>query len=336
MTASLSRRSLLRSLSASAMLAAGGCGQKRRAPNRVHIATASGGSNLTLSELLRQQKFLESFNLEPDVIAMADGAKIVGGLFGGSIDLSPVSGIGQVFPAIERGGDLRIINAATLFPLLALFSGKDGVRTLQDLEGKVVGIGAVGSLVHQLTVTLLRKYAVDVSAVRFVTIGSNTDIFKGVMAGTVDAGAGPSSLIDDAASYRVHALEHGNMSRELPEYTYQAGWTSGRVIEARRDVLVRVLAAYAKLFRFVQQPEAQDAFLKARRTVFPNVPEREHLGEWRFLQATRPFATDLALSPERIRYMQQINVDFRIQKEILPYERVVDPTLARDALKLLD
>jgi NitT/TauT family transport system substrate-binding protein len=69
---------------------------------------------------------------------------------------------------------------------------------LKDLEGKVVGVGAIGSLVHQLTVTVLRKYSVDVSGVRFVSIGSNTDIFKGVMAGTVDAGAGPAALVDDA------------------------------------------------------------------------------------------------------------------------------------------
>src|SRR5262249_58995826 len=106
------------------------------------------------------------------------------------------SGFGQVFPAIERGADLAIINAATLIPALALFSAKPTVRSLKDLEGKVVGVGSIGALIHQLTATLLRKYAVDVSAVRFVNIGSNTDTFKGVMAGTVDARARPASFFD--------------------------------------------------------------------------------------------------------------------------------------------
>jgi ABC-type nitrate/sulfonate/bicarbonate transport system substrate-binding protein len=334
MSRGLSRRAMLGSLSAAALLA--GCTRRpAHAPNQVHIATASGGLNMTMSELLRQQRFLESFDLDPDVVPMADGAKILGGIYSGSIDLSPMSGFAQVFPAIERGADLKIINAATLFPELALFSGKPNVQALKDLEGKVVGVGALGSLVHQLTVTLLRKYAVNVAAVRFVSIGSNTDIFKGVMAGTVDAGVGPSALIDDAGSYKVHALPNGNMSVELPEFTYQAGWTSSRVIEAKRDVLVRVLAAYAKLFRFVAQPSAQEAFISAHRTVFPNVPEREHLAEWNFLLTARPFSTDLMLSPERVRYMQQINLDFHIQKQMLPFERVVDLSLAQDAIKLL-
>jgi NitT/TauT family transport system substrate-binding protein len=335
MTEGLSRRAMLR-LSGAALLAAGGCGGRPSgSPNAVHIATAAGGLNQTMSALLHQQQFLESFDLTPDVVAMADGSKIVGGIYSGAIDVSPMSGFGQVFPAVERGADLKIINAATLTPWQALFSAKPNVQSLKDLEGKVVGVGALGSLVHQLTVTVLRKYSVDVSAVRFVNIGSSADIFKGVQAGTVDAGAGPVSFVDEAESYKVHAIPNGNMTVELKEFTYQAGWTSSRVIEARRDVLVRVLAAYAKLFRFVEQPSAQDAFLRARKSVFPNAPEREHVGEWSYLQTVKPFASDLMLSPERVRYMQQINIDFQIQKEMLPFDRVVDMSLALDARKLL-
>ena len=163
MTEGLSRRAVLVRLSAAALTAAGGCGcRSSRSPNAVHIATAAGGLNMTMSELLHQQKFLESFDLDPDVVAMADGTKILGGIYSGSIDVSPMSGSGQVFPAIERGADLKIINAATLIPALVLFSGKQDVRSLEDLQGKVVGVGAIGALVHQLTVTVLRKYAVDV------------------------------------------------------------------------------------------------------------------------------------------------------------------------------
>jgi ABC-type nitrate/sulfonate/bicarbonate transport system substrate-binding protein len=328
---------MLSQFSAAAFLAASGCGRRpARSTDLVHIATAAGSFNMTMSAVLRQQKFLEAFDLTPDMVAIADGSKILGGIYSGSIDLSPMSGFAQVFPAMEHGADLKIINAATLVPMQALFSSKPKVRTLKDLEGKVVGTGALGSLVHQLTATLLKKYSVDISKVRFVNIGSNTDIFKGVMAGTVDAGAGPASFVDDAESYKVHALQNGDMSVELKEYTYQGGYTSQRVIETKRDLLVRVLAAYAKLFRFVEQPSSQDAFLKARQSAFPKAPEREHLGEWNFLQTAKPFALDLMLSPERIRYMQQINLDFQIQKEMLPFDRVADMSLAREALALVD
>ena len=330
MTAAISRRDLLLS---GAALALAGCG-KPASSRLVHVATTAG-VNLTMWELLKQQKFLESFDVPADVIAMADGSKILGGIYSGSVDVAPMSGFSQVFPAIERGADIKIINAAALVPMLALYSGKDNVHSLQDIAGKVVGVGSLGALDHQLTVTLLKKYSVDVASVRFVNIGSNIDVFKGVIAGTVDAGVGPASYYNDAASYNVHAIPNGNMSVELPQFTYQAGWTSNRVIEAKRDLLVRVLAAYARLFRFVEQPSAMDAFVKARKTIFPRAPEREHLNEWNFLQTAKPFATDLLLSPERVQYIQQTNLDFKVQKTMLPFERVADMSLARDALKLL-
>ena len=333
----LTRRQALTRLSTAALFTAGACsrGPSSQSSNVVHIANASGELNLLMSELMRQQQFMESFDLRPEVVAMADGTRILGGIVSGSLDMSPMSGFGQVFPAVERGANLKIINAATLLPALALYSGKPDVRTLKDLEGKVVAVGSVGALVHQLAVTLLRKYAVDISTIRFVSIGSSTDTFRGVMAGTVDAGAGPASYFDNTESYQVHGLEHGNMTAELPEFTYQAGWASGQAIAAKRDVLVRVLAAYAKLFRFVLQPSAQDAFLSAHKTVFPSAPSNEGLSAWRYLQTYKPFAVDLMLSAERVRYMQQINLDFKNQREMLPFDRVVDLSLAREALALL-
>lgn len=331
-----SRRAVLGHMSAAGLLAMGGCGQKAGTNPVVHIATAAGSFNMTMSTLLRQQKFLEALNVEPDMIAIADGSKIMASVISGSIDIAPLSGFGQVFPAIERGADIKLISASTLTPMLALYSGKADVKGLKDLEGKVVGVGALGSLVHQLTATLMHKHGVDVSKVKFINLGSNTDVFKGVMAGTVSAGCGPASFIPDAETYKVHLVENGDMSVELSNYTYQGGWTSQKMIDTKRDALVRVLAAYAKLFRFVENPSSREAFLTARRTAFPSSPEMEHVGEWNFLQRAKPLALDLILSEERVRYMQQVNLDFEVQKEMLPYAKVADMSLAQEALKLAE
>ena len=40
----------------------------------------------------------------------------------------------------------------------------------------------------------------------------------------------------------------------------------------------------------------------ARKSVFPNPPEREHVAEWNYLQTFKPFTSDLMLAPERVRY----------------------------------
>jgi ABC-type nitrate/sulfonate/bicarbonate transport system substrate-binding protein len=315
-------------LPATSLLAAAG-----RTP--IKIANASGGLNLVMGELMRQQQFLESFGLAPDILSVSDGTKILGGVVSGSIDASFMSGFGQTFPAIEHGAAIRIIAGGALLPVLALFSSKPDIRTLKDLEGRTIGTGSVGALIYQMTVTLLQKYRVDASKIRFVNIGSNADIFRGVSAGTVDAGVGEAGLIGATAQYGVHPIEHGNMSIELKEYTYQGAWASERKIATQRDVLVRALAAYGRLYRFVQQADARPAFFKARRAVFPRAPDSDHEAMWNYFQTYKPFAVNLALEPERLRYMQALNVGFKVQRSVLPFERVADMSLAADALKLL-
>ncbi len=333
----LSRRELLSGISGAALLNTPFVSARAASsPANIKIANAGGSLNLAMGELMRQQKFLESFDLAPDMLTVADGTRILGGIVGGSVDVSMASGFGQVFPAIERGAAIKILAGGALLPALALFSAKPQIKTLKDLEGKAIGTGSVGALVYQLTVSLLQKYKVDTSTIHFVNIGSSADIFRAVKAGTVDGGAVDVALIENAAEHNVHLIERGNMSVELKEYTYQGAWASDKKIATGRDALVRALAAYAKLYRFVQNPQARDAFFRAHRAALPTAPESERLALWNYIQTYKPFAVDLALSPERLRYMQALNVSFKVQKQILPFERVADMSLAADALKLLD
>jgi ABC-type nitrate/sulfonate/bicarbonate transport system substrate-binding protein len=337
MCATLTRRCFLNATAGAALLATAGNVSTAHAagPQSVKIANAAGSLNLTMNELMRQQRFLEAFGLAPELLGVADGTRILGGLVGGSVDISTMSGFAQAFPAIERGAPIRILGGGAILPGLALFSGKSQIATLKDLEGKIIGTGSVGALVYQLTAALLLKYTVDITKIRFVNVGSSADIFRAVSAGTVDAGAADVALIDHAAEHHVHLIEHGNMSVELREYTYQGAWATTAKIASAREALVRTLAAYARLYRFVQTPAAREAFFKARRTVFPGGSEDDSLAQWHYIQNFKPFAVSLTLSPDQLRYMQDLNVRFGMQKSILPFERVADMTLAQDALKLL-
>jgi ABC-type nitrate/sulfonate/bicarbonate transport system substrate-binding protein len=304
-------------------------------PTPIRIANASGGLNLTMAALMREMKYLEAFDLAPELISVADGTKILGGIVGGSVDVSMASGFGQIFPAIEHGAKLKVLGGGALIPTIAMFTGKPYVQSLKDLEGRTIGTGSIGALVHQLVVVLLSKYKVDVTKVRFVNIGSSADVFRAVSEGTVDAGPAEAALIDGSGRYKVRPIPHGNMSVELKEYTYQGAWTSDEQIARNRDVLVRALAAYAKLYRFTQTPKARESFIQARRSVFPTAPQSDHEAQWNYVQTYKPFAEDLVLAPERLRYMQELSISFGAQKTVLPFNRVADMSLAADAVKLL-
>jgi ABC-type nitrate/sulfonate/bicarbonate transport system substrate-binding protein len=305
------------------------------APVPVAIANASGNVNLTMQELMRQQGYLQEMGLVPAITNVTDGSKITAGLIGGDVDLATMAGFGQVFPAIERGARLKILAGACLTPTLALYSSKPGVRTLKDLEGRTIGTGALGALLHQLVVALLQKNGVDTAKVTFVNVGASGDVFRAATVGTVDAGTGEAAIADQVGRYNLHMIAGGDLTTGLPEYTYQGAYTTDKAIATRRDVVVRTLAAYAKLYRFIAKPEAKDAFLKARAVVLKSSTPEEGESQWSYLQAHKPYATDLVLSEERLAYMQRLNVQLGVQKTVLPYAQVCDPSLAKEAIALI-
>ena len=305
-----------------------------RAKTPVTIANASGINTLIMGELMRQQQFFEHFDLAATVVHVSDGNKITSSIIGGETDITAMSGFGQIFPAMERGGKLKVLAGACILPTLAAYTAKAEIRTLQDLAGKTIGSGATGSLVHQLMLALLRKKGVDTSGIRFVNIGASPDIFRAVSVGTVDAGLGESTLLLNPAK-PVRMLPSSNLADELPEYTYQGAYTSQAMIASKREVLVRALAAYGMLYRFVQTPEARDAFIKARSAIVKNGSMEEHVLIWNFIQEKQPFAKDLTLNDERLRYMQSLNLDLKVQKTQLPFSQTADMSLAQDAVKLL-
>jgi ABC-type nitrate/sulfonate/bicarbonate transport system substrate-binding protein len=195
-----------------------------------------------------------------------------------------------------------------------------------------VGTGSLGALLHQLVVALLRKKGVDEKKVTFVNVGSSTDVFRSIVAGTVDAG--PSEVWQQG-KFGTRMLADGGFYSDLREYTYQASYSSDRSIATKREAVVRTLAAYGKLYRFLSEAKSREPFVKAFATATGKDNREEAEAQWQFYQDHKPFAVDLVLSEQRVRYMQDLNVSLGVQKGVLPFEQVCDMSLARDAVKLL-
>lgn len=335
--AGLRRRDVLRfgTLGALGLAAAWpGRAQAQAKLDHVSIVGTLANTTATLQELMRQEGFFQSMGLDAEFVNVADGSKLMGALLSGSSDVCMISGFSQVLAAIEKGGKLKLVAAARYLVEDAIYTKKPEIKRLADLQDRTVGTGSPGALLHHMTVAALRKAGIDERKVQFVNIGSSADVFRAVVAGTVDAGIALADVYDHMDQYGVHALEDGVLWTSLPEYTYQASYTSDRAIAQKRDLLVRTLASYAKLYRFISATNSRDAFTRARAAVLKK-SANEGEAEWNFIQKYKPYALDLMLSEERIRYMQELNVELGLQKKVLPYNQVVDMSLAQDAVKLL-
>jgi ABC-type nitrate/sulfonate/bicarbonate transport system substrate-binding protein len=304
----------------------------------VNIVNTTGNAALTLLHLIKQQGYLEELGLDPTMLNVADGSKLMGAIISGGSDICAMSGFSQVLPAIEKGARMKLIGTAGQLAVQTIYTTRPGIKTVKDLEGRTVGVGSLGALLHQMMVAILRKKGVDPAKVTFANIGSSADVFRAVVAGTVDAGPGQVDVYDQQEKYKVRSLADGDLWVELPEYTYQGSFTSQRTIDTKRDVLVRTLAAYLKLYRFISGPNSQEAFVKARLAALGAKDAKAAIAEgefqWRFIQKNQPYTRDLILTEERVAYMQDLNIRTGIQKSILSYAQVADMSLALEAQKL--
>ncbi len=329
-----SRRAVLTGLSASAVLLAS-CARRKAAGNRVDIVLTEGPGGLTLQELAQAQGYFREFELDPEVVRVADGSKCVAALVSGVSEICMCAGFNQVPPAIARGAGLKIVAGALTLTSLAMYSGNPGIVKVADLAGRSIGIGAPGSVLQQMTVLLLKKKGVDLQHVQFRDIGSDADILKAVMAGTVDAGLGDVQIFNEQRRFGIHALSDGMLWKELPEYTMQACYASDEAIRTHRRALIRALAVYGKAYRYVSTPGSRAAFLAAWRKATGQSDPTQGLTHWNWIQQYHPYDVDLVLTDGQIDYVQRANVEFGAQKEVLPIGEVADMSLAREALKLL-
>jgi NitT/TauT family transport system substrate-binding protein len=108
--------------------------------------------------IVAQQKgFLDDENLQPEMVQIR-AAVAVPGLSNGSIDYTTV--LGSTIAARMRGAPLVITVVFANRPMDFLIGGK-GISSAKELKGKIVGISALGSTTHYLTLKVLKAIGLD-------------------------------------------------------------------------------------------------------------------------------------------------------------------------------
>jgi ABC-type nitrate/sulfonate/bicarbonate transport system substrate-binding protein len=303
------------------------------APASINIINTGSNDSFALQSLVKQQKYLEEFNLSATTLNVSDGIKLTAGVLSGASDIGLLTGFLQIFPAIEHGAPLKLVGCAMRAPDFMVVTGNPNVKTLKDLEGKSVGTGAIGALVYAAMAAMLKKANVDISKVTFVNIGSSSDVFKAVAARKVDAGPCQHDFAKVAAQFNCRVI--ADAVKEIPQFTNQGSFTTDKAIAEKRDALVRALAVYGRAYRYIDSRGSKANYVKAYVDGVGGDSAAAGSDRWDWIQSVQGYETDIALSSERIMYAQQLNVALGNQKAILPLDKVADMSLARDAVKLL-
>lgn len=305
-------------------------GSSSRLPT-VNIVNTSATGAIAISHLLDAGGYFKSFGVNATITNVNAGNQVVAAVASGSADITMLSGLISVFPALDKGLSLKVLGGTEVVSTSAIFTGDQAVQSLSDLGGKSIGVGAVGSELYDVFVALLAKYNVPRSSVTFRNVGSSADSFEAVLAKQIDVGYGQVGNQAAAAKKGVRMI--ATVDKELPLWINQGAVASASAVAGKREALVRVLAAHAKLFTYLATAPSKAPYASAYVAAGGSTAEAEE--EWQFLNQNVAYSPTLDLPEDKLNFIQQQNVDNGTQQKILAFDSYTDFSLRSDALALL-
>lgn len=184
------RRTALKGLlGTAALVAAGAAGSKAQAAD-TKLKLAFCGQLLCVIpyEVTRARGHFARQGLDVQLVYTRGGNAAMRALVGGSVDYAGTS-FDVALQAFSKGAKIRRFASTGRLPLFALAVSpkqKAAINGIKDLEGKTVGISALGNADHALLLFLLGHVGADAKKVRFAALGTN--LYDALRLGQVDAG----------------------------------------------------------------------------------------------------------------------------------------------------
>ncbi len=138
-------------------------------------------------EVTRARGHFAEQGFDIELVYTRGGNAAMQALVGGAVEYAGTS-FDVALQAFANGADIRRFASTGRLPLFALAAApkdRDAIKTIKDLEGRTVGISALGNADHALLLFLLAQAHADAKKVRFAAIGTN--VFEALRRGQIDA-----------------------------------------------------------------------------------------------------------------------------------------------------
>ena len=153
------------------------------------IAIVSPSPNLSMPWIAKEAGIFAKHGLDVDVILLTGSPRLVQSLIAGDVDYAVV-GASATMRARMRGAEVVILAATTNVSSQKILVGRNsGIRQLEDLKGRVVGVSQYGSEADvfaraALATTPLRPE----KDVTILQLGGHPQVAAALVAGKIEAG----------------------------------------------------------------------------------------------------------------------------------------------------
>lgn len=238
-------------------------------------------------------------------------------------------GVPAVFLGVQAGAQMKIIGTAR-GKIDLTFYAKPGITGPQDLKGKDFGVGAPGGLIYQVAVAYFREKGIDPASVQLTNLGSGANIFKGLVAGKVDAAITNAIYQPTAKKENLNVL--ASMGDVFPNYPFTLLHARNQEIEQQAPLLIDFLCGWAQSVRYgLDHPEEVTAYMVQKLAK----SEEEAKFEVEFNRTGGIISPDLTITRDMVRFPQEIEVSGGSMKAVLPFESVATDALQKEMLARL-
>ena len=267
--------------------------------------------------------------LKVEILQVKAGATLMKALIAGEID-SVDMGAAESIVAAARGTGVKIVGC-TWPGVPQVVLAKAEISSLADLKGKTVAISSPGSLPDLLFRGMLDSANVPFAEVKLATQGADLDRYKSLVAGITDA-AVVSNEFEAVMPPNIKVLASG--STAVPKFIRLCVATSSKVLSARRDDLVKFVAAEMDAYKYAATH--RDETVKLAREMTNAKPEDKR-AEFITDEAINKQQIDptLAVPVDRLEWMQQLFVKAGVIPKTVPAAVLVDTSVHDDAVKLV-
>ena len=226
-------------------------------------------------EVARSAGYFKTHGLDVQLVYTRGGNAAMQALVGAAVDYAATALDVAIQAYANAGADIRRFAVTGRLPLFAVVTAPktaNQIQAIKDLEGKTVGISALGNANHAMTLYLLKQAGADAQKVQFATLGVN--LLEALRQNQIDVGlvqepaltllkrAGARVLVnamdlEDAKHYLGGSLEFMGVAVRAKE------------IEARRAEMVALTQALAdalKALRTMSGDQLVAAFPKEMTT----------------------------------------------------------------------
>jgi NitT/TauT family transport system substrate-binding protein len=140
-------------------------------------------------EVARSAGIFKNHGLDVQLVYTRGGNAAMQALVGGAVDYAATALDVAIQAYANVGAPIRRFAVTGRLPLFAVVTAPNTagqIQSIKDLEGKTVGVSALGNADHALTLYLLKEAGADPKKVQFATMGVN--LLEALRQGQIDAG----------------------------------------------------------------------------------------------------------------------------------------------------